>query len=96
MVDEKVIYCCAGTYTCLAFALAIAAASWMTHQVNTESWKDELVGFNSADMAVINSVRKSWDSNPFVDVRLIDTTTEGSYCPTSHPNDVIEEIWMGT
>ena len=47
-------------------------------------------------MQVINSMRKSWDVKPFVDVRVIDTTTEGSYCPSTHPDDIIHEIWLGT
>ena len=43
--------------------------------------------------AVSNSVMKSWESQPFIDVKVIDTTEYQIGCPDSHPEELIYGIW---
>ena len=39
---------------------------------------------------------KSWQSQPFVDIIVIDSVEFNQGCPDSHPDEVIFEVWPGS
>ena len=90
-VDARLWVFC-GCYHACMIILAIAASSWIVNLNNSERWVKQFEGFTADPF---KPVLKSWDAKPFVDVRLI-STENGNFCPESHPEDIIHEVWLGT
>lgn len=80
-----------GVWTVIALGLSVASSSWMIYQRNSDDWRDKIIG-NLRVSDTVSILKKSWETKPFVD--LVVTTDEK--CPSSHPDDVVYEMWLGT
>ena len=53
----------------------------------------------SQQNAVADNLIQSWNTEPFIDIVVIDIDTNSSNnleCPVTHPHDVIYSVWPGT
>ena len=65
-------------------------STWLTGPI-----QEALSGQN----AVADNLIKSWNTNPFSDIVVVDIDSnnpDNTECPLTHPHDVIYSIWPGT
>ena len=92
---ENIGMCCILSYMLLAWALAIAASSIMIHQNKEKTWSKKLTQLYEGENSAPYALMKSWEKQPFVDIRVLDAE-EYPYCPDEYPEDVVYDIWLGT
>ena len=76
----------------LNILLAIACASWQVNENNSSRWRNKILNFYTQDLGPLKILDRSWNTKPFVDM----TVTSETYCPSSHPDEVVYQTWLGT
>ena len=89
----------------VAFVMQVVLVIIITHGMQKkQGWLVTPIDNAKANRnAVVNSLVESWTTEPFTDIRVIDTTTTsndqvlGSVdCPDTHPHEVFRDVWPGT
>ena len=97
-------------YQGFAFSLCCCAIAWqlifilvifLGNIYEIEDLDIEINDIIAHRNAIPDSLIKSWTTEPFTDVIVIDiadptVSLESADCPDTHPHDVIYEIWPGS
>ena len=82
----------AGVFAVTCWLYAIGCASYLTNIWTMGRWRVGYERVQEGEISTLYSLFRDWDTNPFTDAVV---TGEG-YCPTSHPEDFVYDMWPGT
>ena len=46
--------------------------------------------------SILNQVARDWETQPFIDITVVDVATTGRSCPSDYPHIVMERVYYGT
>ena len=106
MIDKEKLYYWALSCTCCAIIWQITLIIVISTGLSrTPNWLVKPIERAIAERnAVTDTLLKSWNTEPFIDVLVIHTgtysqnydTLVNTDCPSTHPDEVFYEVWPGT
>ena len=70
----------------------IVCSSYMTHIYHNGIWRVEYEHILEGEVSILSDLFRDWGSYPFVDAIITSSTS----CPSSHPEDLVYDMWPGT
>ena len=89
---QHVFFIAYAIYMLGVFLYCIACQSWLLHVWHQGKWIVSYESIINEGAGTANELYRSWDQHPFVDAII----THEHSCPSTHPEDLIWDLWPGT
>ena len=88
-MSDKKFWCCAILTATLCYLWGVAILSVLIHDTRTN------FAFKPVNEVVVPQLRREWTTLPFVDIISVPQGANFTKCPSSHPFDVVNDVWLG-
>lgn len=89
-----------GIVMCVIYATSITKPGNLMNDNNQEDWVQSMSELHAVQTALPRSIIDSWDQKFYTDLHVVDMTDEqadeSKDCPSSHPEELIFNVWPGT
>lgn len=85
---ERIVWCSCAVL-CLWQLCGIAIISYFLAALRGNT------NFEPTDDPIFRELVSEWSEVPFVDLKVVKLGNDTYDCPTSHPDEVIQEYWLG-